>query len=152
MNSESSSLVFLQYLTTVFDNIQDAILLIGVGSDNEYQLLLANPGYLRSTGSKKVESGSNIKEIFTPRVYQKLTKHYKKAAVDKEPITFTEDLEMPLGCQTYEIRIIPILNAVGECVQLAVIMRDITELHHLRTKLAGTLESLEGVANTLRRV
>jgi hypothetical protein len=57
MRPTPSNLVFLQYLTTAFDNIKDAILLIGV-EKHTYRLLTANAVFFAISGFQKVLPGS----------------------------------------------------------------------------------------------
>ncbi|HUC89744.1 MAG TPA: PAS domain-containing protein [Patescibacteria group bacterium] len=152
MSSDASSLVFLQYLSTVFDDIPDAILLVSAEPKDKHRLLLANKGFTQCTGYKEVAVGKSIKDIVEPEAYHRLAKLYNKVAKNKEPGWFVETITVPLGIQTYKIRLIPILNAVGECMQIAAIMQNVTELHDLRVKLAETSKTLEDLAKTLRRV
>jgi PAS domain S-box-containing protein len=134
MPDKTSSLVFLHYLTTVFDNISDAILLIGIEPDEHFRLLLANEAFNRNTGHPKSVVGKLIDEVVTPESYTQLKPRYKKVIADKQPLTYTEWFDVPLGRQAFEVKLIPILNAVGQCVQIAAITRNVTELHDLRAE------------------
>jgi len=129
---QSSSLVFLHYLTTVFDNIDEAILLIGVEPRQTYRLLLANQAFARNTGRLEIPIGKPVSEAMSPEAYKILKRHYKKVVDTKQPLTITEWYEVPLGQQAYQIKLIPILSSVGECVQIAAITHNITELLELR--------------------
>src|SRR5260370_24319503 len=50
MAEQTSSLVFLQYLTTVFDNIADGVLLIGVEPRDTFKLVMANKTFFEFSG------------------------------------------------------------------------------------------------------
>jgi PAS domain S-box-containing protein len=135
MRQQTSSLVFLQYLTTVFDNLHDAIVLIGVEPNDTFRLLLANEAFFKSTGHSEEKLGKTINEVVSPRSFASLKKRYKKVIATREPVEYTEWYRVPLGRQAYEIKFIPVLNAVGECVQIAGVSRNVTELYNLRLEV-----------------
>ncbi len=151
MAGGSSSLVFLEYLTTVFDNIKDAVLLVSIEPHGKYKLLLANAGFERSSGHHKSEIGAYIDEIVTPTSYDTLKKLYKKVVDTKKTVTQTGWYEVPIGRRAYENTMIPIFSAVGEVIQIAVITRDVTELLNLRQELRDTASQLEKTAKQLRK-
>jgi hypothetical protein len=151
MVPKTSSMVFLQYLTTVFDNIQDGVLLIAVEPHNTFRLLMANRGFGRNTGHGMGVIGKTIEEIVaSPETYHKLLPRYLEAIKAKKPVEFTDTYDEPRGVQVYEMQILPVTSAVGEVVQLAVIARNVTELHQLRHQIREAGESLEQVAYNLR--
>ncbi len=135
METKTSSLVFLQYLTTVFDNTNDAILLIGVEPRGVYRLLLANKAFFADTGFAQDVVGKRISDVLLPQVYIMLSKHCQQVVRTKTPINFTLSSEVPIGRRTYEIRLIPIINTVGDVVQIAGLNRDVTEIQHLREQV-----------------
>jgi PAS domain S-box-containing protein len=151
MAPETSSMVFIQYLTTVFDNIQDAILLIGVEPNNTFRLLMANKGFYRGSGHSGNEVGKLISEITTPETYEKLVKRYHEVVKTKKQMAFSEEYDVPIGKQAYDVQLIPVFNSVGKCTQIACITRNVTELHRLRQQLAETAETLEQVSHELRQ-
>jgi len=150
MASESSSLVFLQYLTAVFDNLTEAITLIGVEPHHTYRLLVANEGFNRGTGHSKKEIGKTVQEIVKPEAYKKLVPQYQKVIKTKKPIQFTEWYDVPIGKQAFEVKMIPIINAVGECVQIACITRNVTEMRQLEQQLKEAIETLDQLSYNLR--
>lgn len=151
MTPKSSSLVFLQYLTTVFDNIKDAVLLIGIEPNNTYRLLMANDAFVRHTGHSKDEIGKPMKDITAPSSYKKLVKQYEKVIKTKRPVSYTEWYDVPIGRQVYDVQLLPIFNAVGECVQIAAITRNMTELYTLREQLTKSNQAIEQLAKELRK-
>lgn len=150
MIPRSSSLIFLHYLTTVFDNISDAIMLIGVEPGDTYRLLLANDAFIKGTGHSQNHVGKLVDETVSADYLPQLKKHYKRVIKTKQPLEYTEWYTVPLGRHAYEVKLIPILNAVGECVQIAAITRDVTELHNLRKQLRDATRKLEEVIEKLR--
>jgi PAS domain-containing protein len=143
MAPKSSSLVFLHYLTTVFDNISDAILLIGVEPNDNFRLLLANQGFTRGTGHSMDNIGKLISEIVLPKSYVTLSKKYKQVIATKNSMQFTTWYETPLGNQAYAVQLIPILSAVGECVQIAAISHNVTELCSLQDEVRRLKKELQ---------
>jgi len=135
MKPKNSSLVFLSYLTTVFDNIADAIILIGVEPKGKYRLLLANDAFFASSGHTEDAIGREVVDIVHPDSYASLIKSYQKATRTKRPIELTSWYTVPRGRRAYHVKLIPITNTVGEVVQIAGLTRDITELLNLREEV-----------------
>ncbi len=135
MNPKISSLVFLNYLTTVFDNVADAIILIGVEAKGAYRLLLANHAFYASTGHSEDIIGREVTDIVAPGTYPGLLKHYQKAIRTKQPHEYTTWIQVPRGRRAYRIKLIPILNTVGEVAQLAGITRDVTDHLNMQEEL-----------------
>jgi PAS domain S-box-containing protein len=126
-------------------------LLIGVEPNDTYRLLLANESFYRQTGYTKHDIGKSLREVTGPHNWPKLSNRYKKVTASKQPIEFTEWYDAPIGRQAYHIKLIPILNAVGEVVQLASLTRNVTELKTLREQAAETLQTLETLTQQLRQ-
>ncbi len=135
MPFEASPSVFLHYFTTVFDNIEDAVLLVGVEPKDTFRLLLCNEAFTRNSGHSKQDVGKTVKEVVSPKSYGKLIKRYKQAIKTKKKIQFVESYEVPIGRQTYAVTLLPILNVIGNCTQIVIITRNVTEIYELREKL-----------------
>ena len=135
MAVQTSSLIFLQYLTTVFDNIKDSILLIGVEPRGVYRLLLANQPFFKSSGFSEDSIGKRVSEIVGSGPAEFLHKQYRTVIRTKQPLEYTSWSDVPNGRLAFEVKLIPILNTVGECTQIAAVTRDVTELLTLREKL-----------------
>jgi PAS domain S-box-containing protein len=149
MAPRSSSLIFLQYLTTVFDNIEDAITLISVEANESYKLLLANEAFWRTTGHTRDNIGRTMGHSLSKDVFDKLKKRYKRVISSKQSMEYTEWYSVPNGNYAFYIKLIPILNSTGECVQIAAITRDVTELHNLRKQQRDTSRQLEEILDRL---
>jgi len=145
MVPETSSLVFLQYLTTVFDNITDAIMLIGIEKGG-YRLLTANTAFFAISGYPRESIGKEVGEIVSPTAYHFLLNQYKKAMQAKRPIEYSHWSDVPIGRRAYAVKIIPVLNTVGEPVQLAAVTRDVTEWEETRTELRQLRKKLQAHA------
>jgi PAS domain-containing protein len=150
MAEHTSSMIFIQYLTTVFDNIKDSVLFIGVERNHAYRLLMANHAFYTSTGHRENDIGKELHEIVAPSSYQKLVAHYDEVVKTKKPLEFTDTYDVPSGQRMYEVSLIPVLNAVGEAIQIAAISRDVTEIHNLRDLAETSAETLEQMVRDLR--
>lgn len=126
MHSDVSSFSFLQYLTTVLDNIGDSVLLISIEPDERFKLLITNKRFGRSSGYPSDSVGKYIDEIVSPDSYDKIVRRYKEAIRHKQPLSYSEWVDVPVGRRAYEVKMIPILDSVGECKQLVVITREIS--------------------------
>lgn len=113
----------------------ESILLIGVEPQETYRLLLANDAFWQDTGHQRDQIGKSIEEIVDAESYGLLKRRYKKVITSKRATEYTEWYTVPAGRQAYEVKLAPILNAVGECVQIAAITRNVTELYNLRTQV-----------------
>jgi hypothetical protein len=148
MQQKASSLVFLQYLTTVFDNLEDSILLIGVEPDGHYRMLLANGSFTRSTGFIQENVGQLVEDILKPESYAHLSKQYRKVVETKKPTEYTDWFDVLAGRAAYKVKLIPILSSVGECIQIAAICTNVTELLNLRAELKAKTEALVKIGSS----
>jgi len=143
MKPETSSLVFLHYLTTVFDNIRDAIMLIGIEPGNTYRLLLVNQVFLRISGYPADSVGKKVSEIVTPEGYAFLVQQYKKVMRSKKSLEYLRWSDVPAGRFAFEVQLLPVLNTVDECAQIIVITRNVTERENLREEVKKLRQRLE---------
>lgn len=145
-----SSLVFLQYLTTVFDSIEDAIILINADVKDQFRLLMANEAFYRNSGYTKEDIGKLLQKIVPPELYADIRAHCHSVIDTRTSVEYAAAYTVPLGTLTYHIKFIPILNAVGEVIQIAGIIHDITELEILREKVAQTTNTLASLSENLK--
>jgi PAS domain S-box-containing protein len=150
MHPDTSSLVFLQYLTTVFDNIEDAIVLVSVEPKGHYQLLLANEGFYRNTGYQRTCVGKSVQELISEKGWEHLSHQFRKVVDDKKQLCFSHWYDVPLGRRSFDVKLIPVLNAVGEVVHIASISHNVTELEELREKVTETTKTLDDLTKALR--
>lgn len=142
MNRDTSSLVFLHYLSTVLDNIKDAILLIGIEPDDTYRLLLANKVFFEISGYPPESTGKDVAEVVGPEGFAFLSKQYQRVIQSKKPYEYTKWSDVPAGRLAFDVQLLPILNTVGECAQIIVITRDVTERENLRQEVRNLRERL----------
>jgi len=129
MHTDASSLMFINYLSMVFDNVGHSVVLVTVEPDDRYKVLLTNKTFGSTSGFPKPETGTYIDEALEPAVYEQVASHYRRVVQTKEPVEYSEWMETPRGKRRFEVKMIPILNSVGECIQFAVISQDVTDAY-----------------------
>ncbi|HSX33451.1 MAG TPA: PAS domain-containing protein [Candidatus Saccharimonadales bacterium] len=143
--THGASLIFLNYLTTVFDEIDDGVVLVTVEPNFEYRLTLANKRLLKLCGYSADAIGKRIADVVTPERFQVLDRHYRKVIASHKPFKTTQWIRLPAGRRSLQAKFIPIVNSMGVCVHIAVIVQDITELARLRETLAAQRQVLDTV-------
>lgn len=135
----TQELIFLNYLSSVFENLDDAILLYEVRS-SEFELLLVNKGFYTMTGYRKVSPEQLTKELHERLVGKSFTNDLHEVIQTKRIKESTTRIAVPRGDVVTKVKIIPILNSLGEVTHIVFIARDITELHAQANRIA-TLEA-----------
>lgn len=136
VNKNTSPFIFIEYLSTVFDNLGQSVLLVRV-EDGRFKALLVNKTFGQTSGLPNDITGRYIDEILSPEMYKQAARHYQSAIELKQPTRYAEWIDVPNGKRMYDTKLIPIVNSVGEAEQFVVISRDITEEHMLRQQLSG---------------
>lgn len=152
MPADVSSFSFLQYLTTVLDNIGDSVLLIGVEPNGRFKLLITNKRFGQSSGYPPDSVGKYIDEIVSPESYDKVAQRYRDAVRHKQPLSYSEWVNVPAGRRAYEVKMIPILDSVGECQQLVAITREVSSAILTAQKLKETSALLRACAQTMGEI
>lgn len=116
---------FLNYLTTVFDGVEDLIALLEY-RDDEYVLVLANEQFARQAG-QMVErlQGKLMREVLSGEQFAIAGEHYDKVRLERREQRF--EYTWPGGRQV-AVTCYPVENALGEPVYLVSIGRDVSEL------------------------
>ncbi len=135
------SFVFVQYITTIFDNIKEAVVLLSVEDDQKFRLVLANNPFHTITGYQLDTVGKELSEFVPQNLVRPLGKIFSKVVKTKQPFSFTTWAEVPLGSRAYELNVIPVFSTVNEVVQMIVLARDVTEVTKLREEVAELRES-----------
>lgn len=107
----------LNYLHTIIDNIGDIIILIEVGPDESYKILYVNKAFTDSVGYTDVV-GKQVSEVLPPVVYGPLRQRYQEVITTRHEVRWTTSADTPQGKKQYDVKLLPITNALGECVQM----------------------------------
>lgn len=135
------SFVFMQYITTIFDNIKEAVVLLSVEENQKFRLVLANNPFHTITGYQQDTVGKELSEFVPLNLVKPLEKIFSKVVKTKQPFSFMTWAEVPLGNRAYELDVIPVFSTVNEVVQMLVLARDVTEVTRLREEVAELRES-----------
>jgi hypothetical protein len=120
-------LIFLNYLSTVFDGLDDSIMLIDV-HDETFTPLLVNDGFYRNSGREKTSIQDLVSEMSTSPTTPDFMKLCYEAIKKRAVVEQTLPAVVPAGNKYFNTKAIPILNSLGTVTHLAVIGRDVTEL------------------------
>ena len=128
-------MIYLRYLTAAFDNIRDAVVLVGIEQGNVYRLLVANKSFHDISGYPPDCIGKEVGEFASPDGFDYLTGRYKKVRERKRPVEYIRWSNVPAGRRAFEVQLIPITNTVDEVVQIIGIVRDVTTLLKLKNEV-----------------
>lgn len=123
-------------------------MLIGVESDNELRLLLANKRFHDLSGLGKDCIGKNLYEFINEERHRHMKKRYNKVIKIKKPMSYITWYKLPRGRIAFEVDIIPVLNTVDEVVQLIILSRDVTAVSTLKEQV----RKLKAAASKARTV
>ncbi len=122
----NQELIFLNYLSKVFENLDDAILLFELDKTQSLQLLLVNNGFYNMTGFHKMPIKKLEQELESASdldFMQRLQEVIATKTLTESQTTQTT----PNGTITAYIKIIPVLTSLGEVTHLVLLARDISE-------------------------
>ncbi len=147
-------------LSLVYNNTNDIMVLLSVGPDNELTHISVNDRYMQMVRNQGVFQhasevlGLNFRELLEKKL--KLPPELVKERIDrhlqpcrsKQPATFDLATPAPNGTIMYhETSLTPILNEKGECTNLLVVIRDISD----RKKAELALQEAFEEVNRLKR-
>ncbi|HSW99215.1 MAG TPA: PAS domain S-box protein [Candidatus Saccharimonadales bacterium] len=148
MDTGKPSLVFLQYLTSVFDNIADGIVLISIGPQDEYRLAMANRPFYTFSGYPEDSAGKKLCEIASPDSSVFVARQFKKVIKYKRPTDYLRWADVPIGYRAFDVRLVPILGITGDVVQIACILHDATEREQMRAEISHLRETVRGIRHS----
>jgi PAS domain S-box-containing protein len=149
MDGHASSLVYINYLTTVFDNIADGILLISIEGPNAYRLTMANKPFLAFTGYPKDSIGKKISDFTEPETYSFLARQFRKVVKTKKSVDYMRWTDTPTGLRAFSGRLVPIFSTTGDTLQIAAIIRDCTEEEQLREEVSRLRDTVRGIKSSI---
>lgn len=135
------SFTFLRYITTIFDNIKEAVVLLSVEEDKQFRLILANKPFHSISGYQEDAVGKELAEFVPPDLIDTLRQQFSGVVKSKKPVSFTVWAKVPIGEHAYELDAIPVLSTVDEVVQIIILARDVTELTKLRQEVQELRET-----------
>lgn len=149
MDGQAASLVYIQYLTTVFDNIADGILLINIEGPNAFRLTMANKPFLAFTGYPDDSIGKKLSDFTTPETSAFLARQLRKVIKTKKTVDYTHWADTPTGLRSFSGRLVPVFSTTGDTVQITAIIRDCTEQEQLREEVSRLRETVRGIKSSI---
>jgi PAS domain S-box-containing protein len=120
--------------TTIFENAQNALLLIDV-EDGGFRYRRCNPRASELIGRDRTEVvGERPREALGPKNGAKVVGAYRKCIQQREPVTYTVTLDLPVGRGIRECEVAPV-SSDGDIKKLVVEFRDVTEQHQRQRDL-----------------
>ncbi|WP_075980534.1 GGDEF domain-containing protein [Bacillus massilinigeriensis] len=136
-------------IISIFDYMIDLVFLMEK-EDDSFRYVFVNQSAKRVLNIKEDIEGRRIEEILSMEHAKSLIEKYKQVLVTKEPLSFTETLEMETGeTFTGETTLSPIKTEDGACIYVMAIVRDTTERKKMRDELArmAYYDYLSGLPN-----
>lgn len=120
----------------LFDNVQDALFLIGVEEDGEFRFIRNNLAHQQLTGISLEElRGKTPIELVGKELGSQVSANYRRCLEAGRPIQYEETLDLPAGRRTWLTTLIPVI--IDERIAYIVgDARDITELRGAQQSLA----------------
>lgn len=123
----NQELIFLNYLSKVFENLDDGIILCKVRSDRDLEALLVNQGFYKITGYKKGSVEKIVDELALQPQNESFVEECYKVIQTRQIKRAESVISVPNGLKRLCVKIIPVVNSFGEATHMVLIGRDITE-------------------------
>jgi len=128
--------------TTIFENAQNALLLIDV-EDGGFRYRQCNPRAIELIGRDRTEVvGERPREALGPENGTKVVGAYRKCVQQLEPVAYTVTLDLPVGRVIRDCEVTPV-SSDGEIEKLVAEFRDVTEQHQRQRDLERTARQRE---------
>lgn len=116
-----------QSLELLIDSLTNVIFTLDVEPTGLYRFSFVNRAFQVTTGLP-VEKviGKYVHEIIPEPSLSMVLEKYKEAIEKKQQVSWQEVSQYPTGQKIAEVLVVPVLNAKGECFQLAGLVHDIT--------------------------
>lgn len=140
----------LREFESIFANTQDAMFLVDVvdgGGAFEFRKLSACHERLTGLSTESVR-GKSPRQVFGVREGTAIEAHYRRCLQLEEPISYEEELKLPVGRRTWHTQLSPVVQE-GQVIQLVGSSRDITERKQMEEELRylSEIDALTGIPN-----
>ena len=127
-------MIFLQYLSDVFDYIDDAVMLVSK-ENSRYNLIMANKSFFAISDYSKSDEGKYVDELVPEKEYTNLRAQYENVSENKLPLAFRSKTGEGDSLKYYSSKLIPILDSFDKCTHIVVVSKDITEVEKLKAEI-----------------
>jgi PAS domain S-box-containing protein len=142
--AEEKVLFSQRQLSLIFDNVFDAIYLLGVESDNKFRFLSVNQTFLKLTGIDENQIINRlVYEIIPEQSLPLIIENYKKAISEKRTVQWEETSLYPAGEKTGLVSITPLFDSNENCVNLIGTVHDITDRKKAEKEIHDLNQNLE---------
>jgi PAS domain S-box-containing protein len=134
-----------QQLTLIYNTVGDVIFQLQVEYPDQFRFILVNQEFLKVTGLEMNQVvGKNVNEVIPEPSLTLVLEKYRQVVRNKETVRWEEISDYPSGRLIGEVKVSPVLDDSGQCVQLIGSVHDITERKKDEEKI---LESEEKFRN-----
>ncbi len=117
-----------QHLALIFQGVSDCLFLLQVEAGDGYRFLCVNAAFLKVTGlTQEQVVGKRIEEVLPETSHARAKSKYQEAIRERKTVRWEESAIYPAGTRVGEVTLTPLVDKTGTPVQLAGVVRDITE-------------------------
>ena len=117
-----------QHLALIFQGVSDCLFLLQVEADDCYRFLCVNAAFLKMTGlTREQVVGKRIEEVLPGTSDARARGKCREAIRERKTVNWEGSAAYPVGQIVGEVSLTPLVDKTGAVVQLAGIIRDVTE-------------------------
>ncbi|MGD0061166.1 MAG: PAS domain-containing protein [Verrucomicrobiia bacterium] len=132
-----------QHLALIFQGVSDCLFLLEVEADDCYRFLCINAAFLKMTGlTREQVVGKRIEDVLPGTSDARVRSKCREAIRERKTVSWEASATYPVGQIVGEVTVTPLADKTGAVIQLAGIIRDVTERKQVEDEvrqLSGSL-------------
>lgn len=117
-----------QHLALIFHGVSDCLFLLQVEAGDCYRFLCVNAAFLKLTGlTREQVVGKRMEEVLPKTAHARVRSRFQEAVRERKTVSWEGSAVYPAGPRVGEVTLTPLADKTGTIVQLAGVVRDITE-------------------------
>lgn len=117
-----------QHLALIFQGVSDCLFLLQVEADDCYRFLCVNAAFLRMTGlTREQVVGKRIEEVLPGTSDARIRSKCQEAIRERKTVNWEGSAIYPASQIVGEVSLAPLADKTGAVIQLAGVIRDVTE-------------------------
>jgi PAS domain S-box-containing protein len=117
-----------KHLALIFQGVSDCLFLLQIEADDRYRFLCVNDAFLKVAGlTREQVIGKRIEEVLPGTANARVRSKFQEAIRDRKTMSWEGSAAYPAGPRVGEVTLTPLADKTGRLVQLAGVVRDITE-------------------------